>query len=169
MWEVPVRDDSTTRMIPLTRGKVALVDAEDFDVLSERSWCLGAGGRYPVSRVGGKVVCMHRLLMTPEQGLEVDHISGDTFDNRRANLRLCTIQENHFNRRRYSNGSSGYKGVSWYRPYSKWRAYATKAGRTHHLGYFDAAEDAAHAYDAAACNLFGEFAYLNFPEAKVTR
>jgi len=158
--------DSSTRTIPLTQGKVALVDAADFEMLSHWKWCLSGTGRYPVARVGGRVVTMHRLLMLPAEGQEVDHVSIDTLDNRRANLRLCTAQENHFNRRRYSNGSSGHKGVSWYRPYGKWRAYVTKAGHTHHLGYFETKTDAARAYDSKARELFGEFARPNFTVEK---
>jgi hypothetical protein len=100
--------------------------------------------------------------MLPAEGQEVDHVNLDTLDHRRVNLRLCTCRENHFNRRKYGNGSSGYKGVSWYRPYRKWRVYATKDGRTHHLGYFDTKADAARAYDAKARELFGEFARCNF-------
>lgn len=92
---------------------------------------------------------------------EVDHINGNGLDCRRGNLRLCTKSENQRNRRPNQNGTSGYKGVGWYKKYNCWRVRIQVNGKKQHIGYFDNEIDAATAYDNAAKQLHGEFARLN--------
>lgn len=104
---------------------------------------------------------MHRYLMGDPTGLEVDHINLDTLDNRRSNLRVATRSQNAANRRRQSNNSSGYKGVSWNKERKKWHAYIC-VGRKHiTLGRFNSIVQAARAYNDAALTFFGEYAKLN--------
>ncbi len=92
----------------------------------------------------------------------VDHINGDTLDNRRENLRPATHQQNTWNRKLATNNTTGFKGV--YRtPAGTFMAQICKDGHIHRLGTFPTAEAAGHAYDDAAVELFGEFAALNFP------
>lgn len=100
--------------------------------------------------------------MQPEDGFWVDHINGDTLDNRRSNLRLCTVSGNNHNRMKSKNNTSGYKGVSWLKQNQKWRAYIKVNSKDKHLGCYLDKEDAARAYDKAAKEYFGEFARLNF-------
>lgn len=91
----------------------------------------------------------------------VDHRNGDGLDNRRANLRPATAAQNAANQQLSIANTTGYKGVSLYRN-GRFRASIQRR----HLGYFDTAADAARAYDAAALDLFGDFAHLNFERTK---
>ena len=74
--------------IPLTQGKFALVDEEDFERSSQNKWCLTNG--YPSRRKEGRVQYLHRFLMNEPTGLQIDHRNGDKLDNRKANLRTAT-------------------------------------------------------------------------------
>lgn len=91
-----------------------------------------------------------------------DHRNGDGLDNRRSNLREATQSQNLCNRRPKSR-PAGFKGVTWFERLGRWKAQCSKGGKNHHLGYYADIEDAARAYDAAARELHGEFASLNFP------
>jgi|SRR5690606_5995401 len=151
--------------IPLTQGKVAIVDDEDFEWLSRYRWAYNKRLGYAQRsiRKDGKLasLAMHRAIMQPPPGMQVDHINGDRLDNRRCNLRIVTNQQNSFNRQP-QKATSQYKGVGWYKPYQKWRAKIKINGKTKHLGYFDDEKEAALAYDRAARELFGEYAKTNF-------
>jgi len=153
--------------IPLTQGKVAIVDDEDFERLSQYKWCYATVG-YAVrfEQVNGKRrgVFMHRQIMQPPKDLEVDHINGDKLDNRRSNLRIVTRQQNRFNERPRKGTSSKYKGVSWYKQTRRWEAYIKINGKKKRIGYFNDEIEAALAYDRAARELFGEYAKTNFKE-----
>ena len=103
---------------------------------------------------------MHKLLCPCEPGREVDHVDGNTLDNRRHNLRSVTRSQNSINKRAPKSNTSGFKGVSQVRT-GKWAAYIKKDYQKHHLGTFDTKEEAARAYNRAARQLFGEHALLN--------
>lgn len=161
------------KTIPLTRGHVALVDDEDFEMLSEWTWCLTGSGAYVVRYAGNsrqpgrRVIRMHRQILglTIGDGVEVDHINGDGLDNRRRNLRPCSHAENLANMKQHVCAeSSQFKGVLWRTDRSKWSAKIAPNGRAIALGCFDSEMDAAGAYDRAALEHFGEFARLNFPQ-----
>jgi len=97
---------------------------------------------------------LHRVLWALTHGSwpegQIDHIDGDIQNNRMENLRLVTGSENQRNQKRRRNNSSGYVGVSWYKPYAKWRAtIGIGNNRSKHLGYFDNVEDAARAWARA--------------------
>jgi len=111
----------------------------------------------------GKTIFMHRQIMHAPQGMVVDHIDGSGLNNHPRNLRLCTRRQNAYNSRSAS-GSSQYKGVTYDKATGKWRASINHQGKHHHLGLFDTERQAARAYDAKARELFGPYAYLNFPE-----
>jgi hypothetical protein len=154
------------KQIPLTQGKLALVDDADFETLSKFPWHLTAGG-YAAKNVlteNGKrtIVLMHRLLMNPHAGLHVDHIDGNKLDNRRNNLRLCTSGENLMNSKGQSRRVySKFKGVTWDKARSKWVAQIQAEKRHKMLGRFATEEQAAIAYNIAAQSMHGEFAYIN--------
>jgi hypothetical protein len=101
---------------------------------------------------------LHRVVTAAPDGLVVDHINGDTTDNRRENLRVCTNAENLRNRRIHKNNKAGIKGV--YRDRNKFRAQISFERRQIHIGTFDTAEEAKSAYDKYALELHGEFARL---------
>jgi hypothetical protein len=156
----------TELQIPLSQGKVALVDAEDYDrLVSMGRWHLHSGGyaaksyRHPGGR--SDVVFMHRVILNAPKGVEVDHINGDKLDNRKANLRIADRYGNARNTRKIRVGTSRYKGVCWKRRSDRWYASIKANGRHVFLGHFDTEEDAARVYNEAAKRYFGDFARLN--------
>lgn len=153
-----------TIKIPLTQNKFALIDAEDFGKISAHSWCYHQSGyAFRGMRIGGKnqIIRMHREITQAPQELEVDHINGDKLDNRKANLRLVTRQQNSFNTGPRKGSKSQFKGVGWFSRDRKWRARIMLNGKEIHLGLFEREIDAAEAYNSAALEFFGEFARLN--------
>jgi hypothetical protein len=154
------------KLIPLTRGKFAIVDAEYYDRLNQYKWHAQKGGQtyYARRQEKGKLIIMHRLITNAPKGLFVDHRNHNGLDNRRENLRLCTRLQNARNRLPRRQGISKYKGVTWNKRRKKFIAAISLGGKKQYLGAFDSEIDAAKAYDKKARELFGEFAYLNFPE-----
>ncbi|WP_434439746.1 HNH endonuclease [Lentzea sp. E54] len=157
------------RELQLTRGYAALVDESDWDRVSQIKWqaLVLRNTVYGVRTVRheGKqgTQYLHRFLLDAPKGLEVDHIDGNGLNNRRSNLRLGTRAENRRNRQRQRPGPSGYVGVHWNARLGKWCAQIRIDGKRKHLGYFIDPAQAARVRDAAAIELHGEFAWLNFP------
>lgn len=111
----------------------------------------------------GKKWKMHRLIFVLRkieiEGKEIDHINGDTLDNRFFNLRLVNSSQNKGNSSIRSDNKSGYKGVGWHKQNSKWRAYIGTDAKS--LGLYDTEEEAALAYNIAAIQKWGPYAKLN--------
>lgn len=152
--------------IPLTQDMVAIVDEENFDYLNQWKWCVTKGRNtfYATRRVGllGKQQTMHQILLAAPKGQETDHIDGNGLNNRRSNLRVCSCQQNQFNKgKQVGTYSSIYKGVSWHKQRHYWTAYFTIDNKKKHLGCFGTEAQAALAYNEAATATFGEFARLN--------
>lgn len=152
------------REIPLTQGKVALVDDEDYEALSAHKW-FARRTIYGVDQIyayrdRGRIL-MHREITQAIDGVFVDHQNHNTLDNRRCNLRLCTPSQNQANRRKMAGTSSVYKGVYWHKGKARWQAAIKVNGRHISIGRFKTAEAAALAYNAKASLYFGEFAFLN--------
>lgn len=156
-----------TKEIPLTKGYVAIVDDEDYELVSCRKWraTVGRSGCvYAISytrNADGKksTVSMHRLLMgVTDPKINVDHISGNGLDNRRSNMRLCTRAQNAWNTGVSKISVSGVKGVSLRD--GKWQSMIRVCGKRIWLGCFALKQDAAAAYEAAAIKYHGEFARL---------
>lgn len=167
-----------TKEIPLTQGKVALVDDADYDWLMQWEWCfhMHPGGGYAVRTkklLNGKwtTVPMHRVIMNTPSHLKTDHKNHNTLDNQRSNLRHATGSQNARNQIKSSRGrTSEFKGVSIDKRTGRYVAKitftdpATKIKRTHYLGTFDDQISAANKYDVAARQHFGEFALTNFSD-----
>lgn len=152
------------KTIPLTRGKEAIVDDEDFEMLSKHKWLFD--GRYAKRSFGprGSVrwEYMHRVVAKAGDDCHVDHKNGIKLDNRRANLRRCSKGQNSMNRpKSVCKTSSRYKGVYWRKAEHRWHARIKKGGQFYSLGLFRAEREAAIAYNNAARQHFGEFAHLN--------
>lgn len=146
--------------IPLTQGKVALVDDEDYDELIKHKWSLSKR-RYAARSWGDRnpnlEIYMHRMILGANKAQRVDHISGNTLDNRRCNLRFATNQQNLFNRGKNKNNTSGFKGVAWSSTSRKWKAFISLNGTQIHLGVFREKKSASEAYRSAAKNHHREF------------
>lgn len=163
---------STT--IRLSNGAVALVDLDDLPALSKYRWYRMIdhnGAPRARANIGGGVIDMGRFILGLQKGDKktVDHISGDTLDNRRANLRVATYRQNAHNatgKRRNNRGrhpSSRFKGVHF--ADGQWRVQIRVDGRVKDVGWFKDEREAALAYDAAARKHHGPFARVNFQEA----
>jgi HNH endonuclease len=157
--------------VPLTQGKVALIDDEDAERVLVYKWCAWWNGKRwyvvahePGTGKNGRTVLLHRFIMSAPRGIVVDHRNMNGLDNRRENLRLATDSQNKCNRGRQRDNKSGFKGVSWFKPAKVWIAQIKYKRVGYYLGYYKTAEAAAHAYDAAARKLHGEFARVNFPD-----
>ena len=152
--------------IKLTQGKVALIDDEDFENVSQHKWCAAKTHRrgfYAITSIkNGKNMSLHRLIMCTSSEMQIDHIDGNGLNCQRHNMRFATHSDNMKNRRMNYNSVSGFKGVNLYKRTGKYRASIRSDGINYHLGYFDSPEEAAHVYDMAARKLHGEFASLNF-------
>jgi hypothetical protein len=165
--------------VPLTAGlrpmgRFAMVDEADYELVSAYRWGVTEGvrrsgstcGPYAVVHVRGSDgkrlwIGMHRLITGWPQ---TDHINRYGLDNRRDNLRPATTTENSRNRGPiYGGHSSRFKGVIWRKRERKWQARIGVAGVQRNLGLYVDEKAAALAYDAAAREFFGEFAYLNSP------
>jgi hypothetical protein len=148
------------KLVPLTQGKFAKVDNEDWIRVSQYNWHFNA--KYAKRKVlreetGGLVKRqgMHRFIMgIDDPSVLVDHINNDTLDNRKQNLRLCGHTQNCFNRKPRSK--IGLKGVNL--DGSRYRARIQGTS----LGNFRTAKEAAMAYNKAALKLYGRFAWLNY-------
>jgi hypothetical protein len=160
------------RRIPLTRGKSAIVDPDDYYRLCNDKWFATKNGatfyakRHTRKKDNSKhsSICMHRIIMNAPDHLVVDHINYNGLDNRKANLRLATRRQNSIHViRTMKPGSSKFKGVSRHTGKNKWGAQITSHGKTTFLGYFEDEIEAAKVYDEAAKKFHGEFAALNFP------
>jgi hypothetical protein len=150
-----------TKYIPLSSGKNAIVDDDDYEWLSVTKWADDSSG-YAIRKVKGKTTTekMHRLIIDVKEGEHVDHINGIPWDNRKENLRIATARQNAANKGPYSTNKSGYKGVAVYKN-GRWTAQITVNYRKLHLGCFDDPKEAALAYNEAAIAHFGEYAKLN--------
>lgn len=154
------------RYIPLSQGYITTVDDDDFDYLLSFTWYAKKGSGRRGSQYyahNWKLGKMHRLIMRCPKGMQVDHINHNPMDNRKCNLRICTLKENLYNRRRKPKGSSRFLGVQ--PSGKKWTASIGVEYKRIHLGTYETQEAAAKAYDLNAQKYFGEFANLNFKKS----
>jgi hypothetical protein len=139
-----------------------IVDSSDYPLVKQYKWSLLNNG-YVFTRVNGKAIGLSSFILgvCATKQMVVDHMDGDTLNNRRSNLRQCSTQQNIQNQTIRSDNSSGFKGVFWDKGLKKWRARIKVNYVGKHLGCFSKKEDAAIAYNNAAVENFGEYARLN--------
>lgn len=171
--ESPPDPSSDTRSIPLTgkraAGRVAIVDEADYKIVFGHTWyfreqqgddqhrSVGPYAKTTMKIDGRPVVLLMHQLIT---GWPLtDHRNGNGLDNRRSNLRHATPAQNAYNAQGQLGHSSRFKGVTWHKGVRKWQATIKAEGKNHYLGVFESEEDAARAYEEAALNLHGSYAY----------
>ncbi len=168
---IPRSDRSCNAVsIPLT-GKHSnlsiLIDKDDEQFVRSFFW----NGRISGKKVyawaskqvatNGKAIPIHRLLTDCPDGMQVDHINGDSLDNRRSNLRICESRQNHKNKTKMTGTTSKFKGVYWSKLYNRWVAIICNDGKKIYLGKYWHPIYAARCYDRAALEMFGEYAKTN--------
>jgi len=156
--------------IPLSQGRVALVDDEDYEELIKYNWhayrhrntyyAIRNVELYPGART---TVKMHRQIMRALPGEIIDHKNGNGLDCCRNNLRIASSSQNSANKRIKAGSKSQYKGVSWHKQHGKWYACICRNYKQIFIGLFKDELEAAKAYDRKAIELFGEYAKTNFP------
>lgn len=158
------------KAITLSRGKVTVVDDDQYEALNQYKWHFvatsrtnpdyGFAARWVKSSSGKRILLlMHRALASAPAHLEVDHWNRQPLDNQMHNLRISTRTEN--NRNSGPRNGSPFKGAKYHKAKRKWEATIYVAGSNQYLGNFDSAEEAAVTYDCAAIQVFGGSAYLN--------
>ena len=152
--------------ITISDGSTVLVDDDDYEWLTKWKWSANGNGyavrneRYEPKKYRKQY--LHRAVMNAKPGEIVDHINGDTLDNRKENLRICDLKGNAQNSRGIPNRMySQYKGVSFDKRRRKFVAQIGVEGKNVALGGFDNEVDAALAYNRAAVEYYGEFAKIN--------
>jgi len=155
--------------VSLTQGYVALVDDEDYARVSAYKWRVMPQDnatyalRTTSKAEGRESQLLHRFILGLPNGKfpEVDHEDHDGLNCQRLNLRVCNRTQNNGNTRK-SSGTSQFKGVYWHKGNKRWAAAIKKECRNIHLGSFIDEVEAAKAYDKAAIEYFGKFAFTNF-------
>lgn len=155
--------DGVIIIVPLTQGKHALIDLEDWDKIRPYKWSTWetTGGVYAHTLSGKKRIIMHHLILPRIVSYVIDHRDRNGLNNLRTNLRYATYAENARNKCKSYRNTSGYKGVSWEKRRQKWEANIKVNYVKHFLGYYAVKEEAALAYNEAAKSFHGEFASLN--------
>lgn len=144
----------------------AIVDDEDYEAVSKHRWSVAKSRNTYYAITGIKVekrwttIRLHRFILSPKSYEKVDHIDTNGLNNIRSNLRICDNSQNACNCQLPRSNTSGYKGVSLFKPNGKWVASIKKSRKRKFLGYFSSPEEAHEAYKAAAKILHGEFCNL---------
>lgn len=149
--------------IPLSQGKVAIIDDEDYERVSQYGWCYSSTIGYAVSsrKHDGKKLLMHRFIMNVPKDKVTDHINRDKLDNRKENLRICSRAQNNCNMGVRSHNKSGLKGVYWTEKHKAYQVTIRHNKTPMYLGLFKDKYEAARMYNFWAIDLFGEFASIN--------
>ena len=156
--------------IPLSRGKFAIINTQDWHLIADRVWYAKRGKAGNWYAVAGSGTCvrgralMHSIILGTNS--LIDHKDGDGLNNRRGNLRETDIAHN--NQNRHPENGRALKGFYWDKALNKYRTQIRVGGVQHHVGLFSDELDAAQAYDNAALKYYGEFARLNFPKDGVS-
>jgi len=156
------------KKIKLLRGKVVLVDDENFDFINQWQWYLMKGNHtnYACRKEKKKTILIHRVIMNTPDNMEVDHKDRNGLNCQKSNMRNCNHSQNNANRGE-RKGMSKYRGVYFMRQTykNKERTYIIADirvnNKTIHLGYFETEIDAAIAYNKAAINYHKDFANIN--------
>lgn len=148
----------------INSDKLCLIDEEDKERVLKIRWYVDKAGRVLASPKVSNSFYLHRFVMKSKKKdyIDLDHINRNPLDNRKCNLRAATPSQNAINRAKFKGTySSQYKGVHYNKARKTWKASIYKDWQLIHLGTFRSEIDAAKAYNRAAKNLHGKFAYIN--------
>lgn len=162
-------------IVPLTQGRVTIIDDEDENRVSQYKWCAYKHkdkntwyATHNFKTIEGTFYGqdLHRFIMNAKPGIQIDHKDGNGLNNQKSNLRFCNNTENHQNQKKSKtyNGkptTSIHKGVVWYKKEKRFRSRISIDGKRIHLGWFKNEIEAAKSYDKAATEHFKEFANIN--------
>lgn len=158
------------KYIKLTKGQRMKVDDEDYDLLNQWDWqaafdshtetfyAIRTDRSNPKKR---RTIRVHRFIMNTPKGMYTDHKDGDTLNNQKSNLRICTNSQNQMNKGSNFNSTSKFKGVSWNKDHNKWSVEIGFKKKNYYLGTFESEKEAAKIYNQKAKELCREFARLN--------
>ena len=144
------------------KGEEFIIDAEDLKNIKDYCWYKDTTG-YIATHINGTGIRLHTFILKNSRRCSIDHINRNSLDNRKANLRVCTQQQNTFNQGISKNNTTGFKGVT--KKNNKWIAQIMHNRQHIYLGIFNSPQKAAHAYNTKAKELFGEYAFLNILES----
>lgn len=143
-------------------GTVFLFDAEDFRKISDTNWYKSQEGNHIYLIAQDGCDKLHKRIMGDvPKGYEIDHISLDTLDNRKCNLRVVTHQQNQINQPLQKNNTSGVTGVRFYKARNKYVARLKFCQHDIHLGYYETVQEAVQARNVGMECLYGEFGRYN--------
>lgn len=147
-------------VIPLTKNLHAIIDDEDIPMLQGKKWHVHGPHNGLFYAWHNKLGAMHRLIIGAKEGEHVDHKNGNSLDNRRSNLRICTRSQNIANAKLRADSTTKAKGVN-FRTFGKYSSYRVRigvSGKRVNVGHFQTIKEAKNAYATAAKFYFGEFA-----------
>ena len=147
------------------KGGVALVSAEDYELVSKYSWNKTDQG-YASGNVNGKQMLMHIFIMGLQEGNIIDHINHNRIDNRRENLRFLDVPKNNGNKAKAKGKSSQYRNVYLDKKRNKFCSQISINGKTMSLGSHDSEIQAAEAFDMYVVHNKLDYIDLNFPEQR---
>jgi len=161
----PIRVEGDLAYVTLTQGYEAVIDAADAPFVGQFNWCavvncntVYAYRRTKTKEGGAFGTLLHRFLLEPPKGVEVDHISRDGLDNRRANLRVASRAQNSWNSKPPSSNTSGYKNVTFCKRKRRWVVRISVGNKRLRFGSFPTPGEAHAAYVKACLLHHGEFA-----------
>lgn len=146
------------REMILTKGKVAIVDDEDYDNLLNYHWHASPGhrntfyarrGEWDSKEKKMKTIRMNRQILNYYGPDVIDHIDGNPLNNQKSNLRVVTSRTNSNNR--HHETSSGLRGISWHTSRKKWRVYMRVGGKQRHFGFYSDINEAIKTTVVAIC------------------
>ena len=154
--------------IPLTQGRAAIVDDEDYEGLIKNKWHfrdvksefrIGYACRSVRLEGGKRIIMMHRQVMGLgwDTSIQVDHIDGNGLNNQKSNLRICNNSENHMNQRPPRHNTSGFIGVSFDQRSGRYVAYINVNRKRFHGRSFETFEEAKAVRMEMEIKHFGEF------------
>lgn len=155
-------DENNVLELKFEQG-IVLVDWREYSKVKDYGWYLSKDSHsyYLKANKGGSSISYHNFCYGSE-GYLVDHIDGNSLNNLRSNIRVCTPSQNQANQKLQSKSkSSQFKGVTFNKLKNKWIAQIGYEGNRIYLGQFESEKEAALKYDEAAIYYFGSFAKTN--------